>query len=76
MGRQERLERIRYLDGIARFYEWLSAGLVVGILTGGLLLEGSARAVGVAVLGFILAAFSSARAYRLRGVIEEMWVRS
>lgn len=72
MGREERLERIRYLDGIARFYEWLTAGLIVGILTGGLLLEGL-NGVAVAVLGLLLAAISGDRAYRLRRHIEDKW---
>ena len=72
VGRDERLERIKYLDGIARFYEWLTAGLVVGILTGGLLLEGL-DGVAVAVLGLLLAAISGGRAYRLRRHIEDKW---
>ncbi len=72
MGREVKLERVRYLDGMARFYEWVTAALVVGILTGGLLLEG-AEGVVVALAGLLLAAISGYRAYRLRMHIEGLW---
>ena len=72
MGREVKLERVRYLDGLARFYEWVTAALVVGILTGGLLLEGVDGVV-VALAGLLLAAISGYRAYRFRVYIESLW---
>ncbi|MCE4611290.1 MAG: hypothetical protein F7B17_04895 [Desulfurococcales archaeon] len=74
MGREVKLERVRYLDGMARFYEWVSAALVVGTLTGRLLVRPTDTALGAALIAAVMAVAAALVAYRLRRLIEAMWV--
>ena len=73
MGREVKLERIRYLEGIARTLEQGIIAMLVAVV-GSRLLFGDPRTAIMA--GAVLAAFSTAAglySYTLRRRIEAMW---
>ena len=60
MGKEKRLKWLEALKDRVRFYRWFSAALIIGMLTGGLLMRPTpAAALGVAVLAAPLSAAAS-----------------
>ena len=73
MGREELLERVRYLDGIARTLEQGVVAMLVAVVGGGILFGDPADAALAAVLFAVFATGAGVHAYRLRSHIEDMW---
>ncbi|MCE4602037.1 MAG: hypothetical protein F7B18_02520 [Desulfurococcales archaeon] len=71
MGREERLERIRYLDGIAKTLEHALIASFITVIGSGLLLEREAALIVAMVT--LLSLFMGFHVYRLRRHIEYMW---
>ena len=71
MGREERLERIKYLDGMAKTLEQALIASFITVIGSGLLLKREATVI-VAIVT-LLSLFMGFHVYRLRKHIEYMW---